>query len=289
MKCERVRCEQGAWRCRGDSDVVDSDSGDLAAEDVPPLPSRALFAIERYLVGAEGHFPREPRFVSAGEAAPVRALFLEAPHGKEQDGGDSGKPHVLDGELCPDQLILRFLKTVKVLGDTQVIGPPAKHVLKEGDDVGGLEDAAAAVETGEKIAEGHLVVKCGFFLEGEDPGLFDDGHEESAPGVFRCLEEPLELNIGGPEVFSLGAHGVGCVSGDAVVVRLEGGFHTFESPVPVLGLVIVFGEENVGEIDCAAWDIDRLGCVDEGLVEAFEVVVVGRANNGGEGCLGLRE
>ena len=96
------------------------------------------------------------------------------------------------------------------------------------------------------------------------------------------------VNLGGPEAFSLGAHGVGCVGGDAVVVRLEGGFHTFEHPVSVLGLVVVVGEENVGEIDRAARDVNRLECVDKGLVEAFDVVVVGRANNGGEGRLVLR-
>ena len=184
---------------------------------------------------------------------------------------------------------MRVLEAVKVLGDAGVVGPPAEHGRKKGDDVGGFEDAAAAFEMGKKIAQGHPIVEGGFFLEGEDPGLLDDGNEESAPGAFDFLDETLELDLGGPEAFSLGAHGVGRVDGDGVVVRLERGFHTFERPVPVLGCVVVVGEENVGEIHRAAWDVDQLECVDEGLVEAFDVVVVGRANNGGKGRLGLRE
>ena len=36
-------------------------------------------------------------------------------------------------------------------------------------------------------------------------------------------------------------------------------------------------------------DVDQLECIDEGLVEAFDVVFVGRAVKGGEGRLGLRE
>ena len=53
--------------------------------------------------------------------------------------------------------------------------------------------------------------------------------------------------------------------------------------------MIVVREENVGEIDRAARDVDQLECVDERLVEAFDVVVVWRANDGGDGRLGLRE
>ena len=36
-------------------------------------------------------------------------------------------------------------------------------------------------------------------------------------------------------------------------------------------------------------DVNQLECIDEGLVEAFDVVFVGRAVKGGEGRLGLRE
>ena len=166
MKFNRVKCEQGAWRCRGGGDAVGCDCGCHAAEDAPLLPRRALFALKRELVGAEGRLPPGPRFFSAGEAVPVRALFWEAPRGKGRDGGDRGKPHVVDGELCLDQLILRVLETVNVLGDARVVRPPAEHGRKEGDDVGGLEAAAAAFEMGEKIAEANLIVEGGLLLEG---------------------------------------------------------------------------------------------------------------------------
>ena len=53
--------------------------------------------------------------------------------------------------------------------------------------------------------------------------------------------------------------------------------------------MVVVGEEDIGDVDLAAWDVDRLKGVDEGLVEALDIVVVGRADDGGEGCLGLRK
>ena len=96
MKCERVGCEQGVWRFRSGGDDVDCDCGGRAAKDVPPLPRRALFSLERELVGAEGHLPRGPCLVSAGEAVPCRALFWEASCGEEQAGGDRGKTLVVD-------------------------------------------------------------------------------------------------------------------------------------------------------------------------------------------------
>ena len=66
----------------------------------------------------------------------------------------------------------------------------------------------------------------------------------------------MELNLGGPEAFGIGADGVGCVAGDAVVVRLEGGFHLAERPPHMLDLVVVVGEEDIGEFDLAAWDVN---------------------------------
>ena len=47
----------------------------------------------------------------------------------------------------------------------------------EGDNVGGLKAAASALEAREKVVEGHLIVEGGLFLEGEEPGFFDDGNE----------------------------------------------------------------------------------------------------------------
>ena len=53
--------------------------------------------------------------------------------------------------------------------------------------------------------------------------------------------------------------------------------------------MVVVREEDIGEVDLAAWDINRLEGVDEGLVEALDVVVFGRVSDGGEGRLGLRK
>ena len=53
--------------------------------------------------------------------------------------------------------------------------------------------------------------------------------------------------------------------------------------------MIAVGEEDAGEVDFAAWDVDQLEGVDKGLVEALDIVVVGRDEDGGEGCLGFRE
>ena len=57
----------------------------------------------------------------------------------------------------------------------------------------------------------------------------------------------------------------------------------------MLGLVVVAGDEDIVEVDLANWDVDQLEGVDKGLVEALDFVIVGRTNDGGEGCLGLRE
>ena len=81
----------------------------------------------------------------------------------------------------------------------------------------------------------------------------------------------------------------GRVSGNAVIVRLEKGFHLVERPPRGFVFVIIVREEYVGEVNLAAWDVDQLKSVDEGLVEAIDVVVIGRANNWGEGSLGLRK
>ena len=110
-------------------------------------------------MGEEGRLPRGPRLVGAGEAVPVGVLLWEDSRGEERDGGYLGKPLVVDQELCPDRLLLRVLETVDLIGDARVVGPPAKRSGEEVDHVGGLKDAAAALESGEKVAEGHLVIK----------------------------------------------------------------------------------------------------------------------------------
>ena len=43
-------------------------------------------------------------------------------------------------------------KAIYVFGDTWVLGPPAEGGQEEGDNVGGLKAAAAALEAREKVA-----------------------------------------------------------------------------------------------------------------------------------------
>ena len=124
-KC--IGSEQGAWRCRGGGDAMDGDICGRADEDFPPLSCCALFAFERELVDTEGRPPRVPRLVGARGAVPVGALIGEAPRGKEQAFSNCCKPHVGNGEVRADGLLLRFLKAFDVLRDAQVVGPPAKH------------------------------------------------------------------------------------------------------------------------------------------------------------------
>ena len=190
MKCERVGCEQGAWRCCGGGDAVDRDGGGCAAEDVPPLPCCALFTIERELMVVEGRLLCGPRLVGVGEAISVGALLRKPFCGKERAGGNRGKQLVVDREICSDRLLLGVLETIEVLRDARVVGPPSERGREEGDDVGGLEAAAAALESGKKVAERHLVIKGGLLLEGEEPDVFNKGDEERAPGVFAfdCLD-----------------------------------------------------------------------------------------------------
>ena len=136
---------------------------------------------------------------------------------------------------------MRVLKAVHVLGDARVVDPPAKHGEQEGENVGGLEAAAAVLEADEEVAEGDLVIKGQFFIEGEYPRLLNGGFDECAPGKFDGFDYPLKLDLGGLEALGLGADGVSRVGGDAVVVRLERGFHLVERPSHVLVFVIVVG------------------------------------------------
>ena len=57
----------------------------------------------------------------------------------------------------------------------------------------------------------------------------------------------------------------------------------------MLRLVVLVREEDVRQDDRAAGDIDRFQGVDERPVEALDVVVVRRSDDGGEGRLGLRK
>ena len=104
-------------------------------------------------------------------------------------------------------------------------------------------------------------------MRGEDPHLLDDGFYECAHGAFDGFDEPLKLDLGGPEALGLGADGVGRVGGDVVGLRLDRGFHLVKRPPRVLVFVIVVGEEDVGEVDLSARDVDRLDSVAKGFIE----------------------
>ena len=74
--------------------------------------------------------------------------------------------------------------------------------------------------------------------------------------MFNGLDDLLELDLGGPEAFGLGADSVGCVASDVIVIGIEEGLHAVERLPLVLGLVVVSGEENIREVNLAAWDVD---------------------------------
>ena len=62
---------------------MDIDVHGRSAKDVPPFSRRALFVLQRELVGAEGRPPHIPRLVGVREAVPVGVLFREAPRREE--------------------------------------------------------------------------------------------------------------------------------------------------------------------------------------------------------------
>ena len=108
---------------------------------------------------AEGRLPSGRRLVGARETVLVGALLQEDSRGEERTGGDSGYPIVVYRELSSDRFLLGVLKMIDVLEEVWVFGPPAEGGGEEGNNVGGFEAAAAALEASEKFSEGHLVVK----------------------------------------------------------------------------------------------------------------------------------
>ena len=105
--------------------------------------------------------------------------------------------------------------------------------------------------------EGHLIVKGNLFFKREEPGVFHDGDEERASGALNRLDEALQFNLCRPKALGLGADGIVGVGGDDVVVSLEGNLHAFEHlAAAMLCLVFLVREEDVGQVDCAAGDVD---------------------------------
>ena len=88
MVRECIGREQGARRLQGGGDAVDVDGRGRTAKDVPPFSRRALFALQRELVGAEGRPSRVPRLVGTREAVPFGRCLGKPPRGKERARSD---------------------------------------------------------------------------------------------------------------------------------------------------------------------------------------------------------
>ena len=121
-----------------------------------------------------------------------------------------------------------FFQSIHVFRNARVLGPPAEGGREEGDDVCGLEAAAAALEAREEVAEWHLVIEGGLLLQGEDPGVLNDGDEERAPGALDRLDQVLKFYLCRLQALGLGADGVCSIGGDAVVVGRERNCHALE-------------------------------------------------------------
>ena len=96
----------GTRSCGGVGDSVERGGGRGAAENIAPLSGGPLLTLERELVSVESGFPRRPRLVGAGEAAPVGALLGEAACGEEQAGGYGCDSIVVDWERRSHRLSL---------------------------------------------------------------------------------------------------------------------------------------------------------------------------------------
>ena len=117
-----------------------------------------MLTLEHDLVRAYSVLTRRPFLVGAGEAVPVGALLGEAARGEERAGGYDSEPFIVYWERRSHRLFLSVLEAIDIFWDAWVLGPQAKGGREEGDDVGGLKSAAAALEARERVAEGHLVV-----------------------------------------------------------------------------------------------------------------------------------
>ena len=121
-----------------------------------------------------------------------------------------------------------FFHLIHLFRNTRVLGPPAEGGLEEGDDVCGLEAAAAALEAHKEVTEWNLVIEVGLLLQGEEPGVLNDGDEERAPGALDRLDQVLKFYLCLPQVLGLGADGVCSIGCDAVVVCGERNCHVLK-------------------------------------------------------------
>ena len=153
-----------AWSCGGVYDDMECCGGGGASKNVAPLSGGPLLTLERELVGAEISFPSLPGLVCAWETIPVGALFWKTAGGEEGAGGYGRQPFIVDGKRRSDGFSLRLLEPVDVFRNSWILGSPAEGRQEEGDDVCGLEAAAAALEAREEVAERHLIVEGGILL-----------------------------------------------------------------------------------------------------------------------------
>ena len=152
MECERVGRGVNAGSCGGVCDAMECCGGGGAAKNVAPLSGGPLLTLERELVGAESGFPSRPGLVCAWETIPVGALFWKTAGGEEGAGGYGRQPFIVDWKRRPDRFLLRLLEPVNVFMYSWILGPPAEGRREEGDDVCGLEAAAAALEAREEVS-----------------------------------------------------------------------------------------------------------------------------------------
>ena len=162
-----------------------------AAKDVPPLPRCTLFTLEFELVGAEGRLPRSPRFVSAGKLSKSGRCFGKLPAARSEPVAIAVS-HMLSmgcfaqtGFFCASSRRLVYSGTHKLLAHQPRMAERRETILVAS------RPPLPPLRRAKQIAEGHLIVEGVLFLEGEDPGFFDDGDNKSAPGAFGCLDEPL--------------------------------------------------------------------------------------------------
>ena len=140
-----------AGSCGGVCDAMECCGGGGTAKNVAPLSGGPLLTLERELVGAESVFTIRPGLVCAWETIPVGALFWKTAGGEEGADGYGRQPFIVDGKRRSDGFSLRLLEPVDVLRNSWILGPLAEGLREEGDDVCGLEAAAAALEAREEV------------------------------------------------------------------------------------------------------------------------------------------
>ena len=87
--------------------------------------------------------------------------------------------------------------------------------------------------------ERHLIIEGGLFLQGEKPGILDDGDEERVSGALDRLDEGFEADLRRPQVLRLCADGVCGTRGDAVVLGGERDCHSLKGRADALSVFMI--------------------------------------------------